>query len=110
MDGTMDSQKQQDFLNSIILRALIAEMNVPLGPENGGYHTPDRCFGTHCPFHGPSAHKMVEWPIIIRSSALVERRCEHGVGHPDPDSVAYFERNDWHGYGVHGCDGCCRED
>lgn len=31
-----------------------------------------------------------------------------GVGHPDPDSVAYFERHDITHMGVHGCDGCCQ--
>jgi hypothetical protein len=33
--------------------------------------------------------------------------CPHGIGHPDPDSVAFFEKNGDTGFGVHGCDGCC---
>lgn len=28
---------------------------------------------------------------MVRFSGLIERVCEHGVGHPDPDSVAYAE-------------------
>jgi hypothetical protein len=42
----------------------------------------------------------------------MERICPHGVGHPDPDHLAFVEER----YGtdeasvesVHGCDGCCR--
>lgn len=40
-------------------------------------------------------------------TGVMERLCPHGVGHPDPDSLRYFERHDIHGFGVHGCDGCC---
>jgi hypothetical protein len=66
----------------------------------------------YCPFDKPSDHKMVSWPMSIRldsfSAGLVERHCPHGVGHPDPDSVAFLqdmtEQKSW---GVHGCDGCC---
>lgn len=65
-----------------------------------------------CPFHAPSPHHMTGWRKVIRESNLVERMCPHGVGHPDPDSIAYMDdhggednRGSW---GVHGCDGCCR--
>lgn len=38
---------------------------------------------------------------------LVERHCEHGMGHPDPDSVRWLES---HGYDVGGSlHGCCAE-
>lgn len=64
----------------------------------------------HCPIHAPSDHHMVDWPVELRSGGLMERICEHGVGHPDPDSYAYFEslnpKDAW-AWGVHGCDGCC---
>jgi hypothetical protein len=53
-------------------------------------------------------HPMVEEPFILRETGLIERRCRHGVGHPDPDSVAYFERHGLKGFGLHGCCGCCR--
>jgi hypothetical protein len=32
----------------------------------------------------------------------MERICEHGIGHPDPDQIMRDEAG-W----VHGCDGCC---
>lgn len=69
-----------------------------------------------CPFHEPSDHPMRDWPITLRASGLVERRCHHvgddgyGCGHPDPDSLAYLRRHDPEGsagLGIHGCDGCC---
>lgn len=31
---------------------------------------------------------MSTWPTVHRESGLVERKCPHGIGHPDPDSVA----------------------
>lgn len=66
------------------------------------------CVGP-CPFHSPSAHKMRDWPIVVRENTLVERTCSHGIGHPDPDSVRYFDSVGRAGYDVHGCDGCCRD-
>jgi hypothetical protein len=63
---------------------------------------------SHCVIHNPSKHKMRDWPMVLRSSGLIERQCPHGVGHPDPDSVAYLNwcDND-DAWGIHGCDGCC---
>lgn len=71
-------------------------------------HSSGDCAGEHCCIHNPSMHAMVEEPMILRETTLVERVCIHGVGHPDPDSVTYMNQatgqNSW---GVHGCDGCC---
>ena len=57
---------------------------------------------------------MRKWPKTVRATGLTERVCEHGVGHPDPDSVAWKEawaRKHQPGsvgaWGVHGCDGFC---
>lgn len=52
-------------------------------------------------------HHMVKWPKVIRENTLVERICPHGIGHPDPDSLIYFERKGVEMMDVHGCDGCC---
>ena len=74
------------------------------------------CEGAACPIHNPSDHGMRSWPMNLRldlsAVPLVERTCAHGVGHPDPDSVAFLvradkRRDDW---GTHGCDGCCGAD
>ena len=79
----------------------------PAGIERT-FHPPTACKGEWCCIHNPSNHPMVEWPINIRETALAERLCPHGVGHPDPDSLVWITgvtaQESW---GVHGCDGCC---
>lgn len=50
--------------------------------------------------------KPTAWTKIIRETGLVEYVCEHGVGHPDPESAKKMGE----GWGVHGCDGCCSRD
>lgn len=63
-----------------------------------------------CPLHAPSDHHMLGWPLQWRSwRRSFERRCPHGVGHPDPDNLAYLTARGLDD-GTHGCDGCCRKD
>lgn len=73
-------------------------------------HPSYKCAGRACVVHNPSNHHMRDWPTVYRSDkGTTERQCPHGVGHPDPDDLAWHESmgRDW--VGVHGCDGCCRE-
>jgi hypothetical protein len=75
-------------------------------------HNEASCMGANCVIHRPSRHKMSSWPIILRGdrAGLAERICKDGVGHPDPDSLAYFamvDPQDRGAWSVHGCDGCC---
>jgi hypothetical protein len=75
------------------------------------HHTKAMCDGAPCPFHAPSLHAMIEEPMHLRETGLIERLCKHGVGHPDPDSAAYWDRVYGHESGtwmMHGCDGCCQ--
>jgi hypothetical protein len=66
-------------------------------------HDKDKCSGRACVIHNPSDHHMRDWLLNWRDDIKVmERICEHGVGHPDPDHLAYVK-----GPGMHGCDGCC---
>jgi hypothetical protein len=74
-------------------------------------HNKEDCQGEYCVIHNPSDHHMKDWPTHWRDDRnLMERLCKHGVGHPDPDDLAFKERN---GYpdskGIHGCDGCCMQ-
>lgn len=74
------------------------------------HHDRDQCDDYPCPFHKPSLHPMVEEPMLLRETGLIERTCTHGVGHPDPDSATYMDRFYGHKPGTwsrHGCDGCC---
>ncbi len=92
--------------------------------------------GIPCCIHQPSDHHMKTWQMNWRGdTSVMERLCPHGIGHPDPDHMAYvksltpehdciYERYsfselwdseelgfckyphlDWQG--SHGCDGCC---
>lgn len=77
-------------------------------------HSAKDCEGRACVIHNPSDHSMREWPTNWRDGGPLdikgphmERICPHGIGHPDPDDLAYLESVGEEGYGVHGCDGCC---
>lgn len=75
-------------------------------------HAPSMCEGTFCPLHNPSDHHMNTWPVTVRYDryCMTERLCEHGCGHPDPDSMEWLERVgllEAAGGWTHGCCGCC---
>jgi hypothetical protein len=75
-------------------------------------HPRERCVGAPCALHFPSEHALSSAPMLWRNDVgLLERICEHGIGHPDPDHIARL-RNAGHlriaeGLALHGCDGCC---
>ena len=50
-------------------------------------HKPEKCAGRPCAIHGASEHPLAEKP---RSwvNGLIYRTCDHGVAHPDFDSLA----------------------
>lgn len=54
---------------------------------------------------GPYGDSKDSWILLL----LLERRCPHGVGHPDPDCVAWLNSVYSNGWGVHGCcsERCC---
>lgn len=70
-------------------------------------HDPRHCEGRGCCIHHPSGHHMAAWPLNWRDDTKVmERLCPHGIGHPDPDHMAYvksltpphkcaFNRDEW---------------
>lgn len=87
-----------------------------MGVQVGGgvltnVHDPAQCAGEFCAMHNPSDHHMRSWPSNWRGDRhLMERICPHGIGHPDPDDIAFKVRRDpidGHYEAVHGCDGCC---
>lgn len=62
-----------------------------------------------CAIHKMTSHHMRHFPQHFRGdTGVMERICNHGIGHPDPDGMHYWRArgDDW--AGVHGCDGCCR--
>ena len=67
------------------------------------------CLGERCPIHNLSDHPMRAFPQHFRmDNGLMERICPHGIGHPDPDGLPFFEKKGIEGMGIHGCDGCCQ--
>jgi hypothetical protein len=77
-------------------------------------HSKADCTGEFCCIHNPSDHLMKDWPTHWRDDrSIMERMCPCGVGHPDPDDLAFkkamakkFHRKEYDA-GVHGCCGCC---
>lgn len=65
----------------------------------------------YCSIHKPTQHIMTDMPRYYRPDrSLMERICEHGIGHPDPDHMRFLREQ----VGiasmlelVHGCCGCC---
>jgi hypothetical protein len=78
----------------------------------GRIHAKEDCDGPPCCFHSPSLHPMIEEKMILRTDwgvPLIERLCPHGIGHPDPDSVAWLKKKTGDdSWSIHGCDGCCQ--
>lgn len=71
-------------------------------------HPASACEGYGCPIHHPSDHRLASAPLNWRDDRhLMERICQHGIGHPDADDLAFKARVGLDGDGVHGCDGCC---
>jgi hypothetical protein len=72
-------------------------------------HKRKDCAGRHCVIHNPSPHHMREWRLVWRADHFpshMERQCPHGIGHPDPDDVAFWT-SQGEPVGIHSCDGCC---
>lgn len=70
-------------------------------------HKKGVCTGA-CPVHKSSSHHMRKWKLHWREDRkMMERICEHGIGHPDPDDTAFRKTAYKDDDTVHGCDGCC---
>ena len=93
---------------------------VPLynGNKLVGVHPAGTCLGPNCAIHNPSDHPLndapFEWWEEVR---LLNRVCEHGFRHPDPDDLRFkMAMMDWMiveaATSVHlveeNCDGCCQ--
>ena len=71
-------------------------------------HADGECALEHCAIHNPSTHPLMDAPLHYRADrGILERICKHGVGHDDPDDLAYRKSVGREADGVHGCCGCC---
>lgn len=94
----------------------MAETEIWVGPGGSileNVHPREACEGRGCCLHAPSDHHMRDWSLNWRNDIrLMERICPHGIGHPDPDDLAYREMirpGSSQDRALHGCDGCCQE-
>ncbi len=70
-------------------------------------HNKEYCSG-RCAIHNPSDHSLKDAPTHWRSDrALMERICEHGIGHYDVDQFEYHKSIGREYESIHGCDDCC---
>lgn len=76
-------------------------------------HPPEECEGRNsCSLHNRTVHSMRAMTQVWRNdTGLVERICEHGIGHFDPDQMEYLisvhGKKDAMLMALHSCDGCC---
>lgn len=74
----------------------------------GNVHPASACADGACGLHNPSDHPLRDAPLRWRGDRrIMERVCEHGVGNPDPDDLAYRRAAGQDTTDGHGCDGCC---
>lgn len=71
-------------------------------------HSEAGCEGQWCVIHHPKPSHTSEWPLHWRGDrAIFERICPHGIGHPDPSQLDYWEARGQSYNAIHGCCGCC---
>ena len=70
-------------------------------------HDKKDCKGPCC-IHRASDHHMKDWPLHYRNDwgFFFERIDPEGVGHPDPDDLAFRIQNGAED-GIHSCNGLC---
>ncbi len=109
-----------DTCQGVCMTNLFGNMNMAVGPfgeQTKGVlqtHGPSQCSGEFCSIHNPSDHPLRNARLNWRGDrGFMERICEHGIGHPDPDGLDHLKRTlgdryKQYAFGIHGCDGCCR--
>jgi hypothetical protein len=102
-------------MTQINVAAVVNPAGIRSGPRVLTCHPAHRCrdapsgWDVPCAIHSPSPHHMRDWPMVWRADLrYMERECRHGVGHPDPDDLAFRRHAGRTPDEMHGCDGCCR--
>lgn len=111
--GAVFEQHQAEQITFRLLDR-VASREIWVGPDGSvleGVHPASECAGRACCLHAPSDHLMKDWRLHWRDDrSLMERLCAHGIGHPDPDDLAYkdlLKPGSSVAESIHGCDGCC---
>lgn len=68
-------------------------------------HSPTSCESRGCAVHNhPTNHRLKDAPMNWREDrGILERICEHGVGHPDIDSALYLDSIGAGYQNIHAC-------
>lgn len=104
----LEGERQQDLVDRGVMEWFI----MPGGSRLLVHTEKPDCAEHGCVIHNPSLHAMSQFPLHWRGDrGLMERVCPHGIGHPDPNDIAFKQRTrgESHAYyeTIHGCDGCC---
>lgn len=97
-------------MEEITINVAEASFGIQQGLVGLRVHNRKLCEGRPCSIHHPSGHHMNTWPLNWRGDRrIMERVCDHGIGHPDPDDADFRRTRDGDDAdpGIHGCDGCC---
>jgi hypothetical protein len=91
----------------ILTRTVAEDGDISFPPLANIHDANGECYAFGCVIHAPTEHPLSDAPYNWREDRrIMERICEHGVGHPDHDAANY-ERRHGGDSGLHGCDGCC---
>src|SRR3954470_22438672 len=109
--GPTDDLESRPPTDLVVVRGSTIEVLAP-GDFVIRTHVRDQCQGRPCVIHAPTDHSMREMPLIWRwDRGIFERKCPHGIGHPDPDQEAYWREQGGQARVdsemVHGCCGQC---
>lgn len=102
------SARHVDAHRRALVRKALADTHDVVSTATGPLmtHHVNDCAGPNCCTHNPSDHPLRDAPLNWRGHVM-ERLCPHGIGHPDPDDLAYRRSTGREAHGTHGCDGCC---
>lgn len=105
----MDSSLKRPDMDTFLVNYSEPVWGMQVGEVEYRIHPAGTCDGEFCTFHKPSDHPLKDAPINVRGdTGVIERLCEHGVGHPDPDHIQWrIDLDILRGQNIHGCDGCC---
>lgn len=107
----MGDEFEMDFAALLEHFGLTESYTMPDGSVLRNVHVSEKCAGRPCVIHAPSAHHMLDMPLVWdNTDHSFFRACEHGILHPDPDDLRFklsLPSGD-DGWGVHRCDECCR--
>lgn len=73
-------------------------------------HSSVMCSGKWCVVHNPMAPTRSRYLTWRDDRGIFEDVCWHGVGHPSPEQLDFWNETNREWEAVHGCCGCCGED